>query len=409
MKRTKYLCLILITMLACVGAGIAFLGCASEQLSAPENFRLDGRTLIWDEVENASGYVVFVDDVEYNVAEPNFDLTYLYSPAEYEVEVLACGNNREYLDSAWSLYNFTALEILDHGYDEQGFEYTLLEDGKSYAVSKGTADLTGHLIIPDYFLGLPVTEIPLYGFNPMGGFDYIMNEFDEIRCNKITTKITLPKHVKNIYGSSFMCFVRLEEVIFPEGLEYVSGFRGCTSLRHIDLPQSVKKIGANAFRNCPLEELVLPQSLKEISDYSFCCDYYPNGRVIQHVDQKYTKVVIPEGVTGVARGVFKGCYNLEEIIINAPLEAIKIYCDAFDDTAWYNAQPDGIMVLNGVYLIDYKGEMPEDNHFILPVGVQKIALGAFTDMEYRDVFNGLYLPDGTLIYDYLWRTATKKL
>ena len=60
----KHALLLLITTFACVGAGIAFLGCASEQLSAPENFRLDGRTLIWDEVENASGYVVFVDDVE---------------------------------------------------------------------------------------------------------------------------------------------------------------------------------------------------------------------------------------------------------------------------------------------------------------------------------------------------------
>ena len=394
MKRTKYLCLILITMFACVGAGIAFSGCASEQLSAPENFRLDGRTLIWDEVENASGYVVFVDDVEYNVAEPNFDLTYLYSPAEYEVEVLACGNNREYLDSSWSLYNFTALEILDHGYDEQGFEYTLLEDGKSYAVSKGTADLTGHLIIPDYFLGLPVTEIPVDSFNVTGAFDYIMSEFDEVRCNKVTTKITLPKHLKRIDRDAFRCFVRLEEVIFPEGLEYVSGFRGCTSLRHIDLPQSVKIISIDAFKNCPLEELTLPESVEDIGMEAFQCEYYPSGKVIQHVDSKLSKVVIPKSVYYISGYAFSGHYNLKEIVVESP-ETVKISCRAFDDTGWYYSQPDGLLILDvdGTYLLGYKGEMPEDNHLILPEGVVNVSFRAFRD--YKDIFNGLYLPDGT--------------
>ena len=398
MKRTKYLCLILITTFACVGAGIAFSGCAGEQLSAPENFRLDGRTLIWDEVENASGYVVFVDEVEYNVAEPNFDLTYLYSPAEYEVEVLACGNNREYLDSAWSLYNFTALEILDHGYDEQGFEYTLLDDGKSYAVSKGTADLTGHLVIPDYFLGLPVTEVAEYGFHPSGQFDYLVNEFDETRCNEVTKKITLPKHLKIINYASFSCLIRLEEVEFPYGLEQIEGFSGCTSLKHIDLPQTVKRIGGDGFMNCPLEELILPQSLESIG--LFQCKYYPSGKVIQHVDSKLSKLVIPKSVKKIYALAFAGHHNLKEIVIESP-ETVDIDYNAFEDTAWYNSQPDGLLILDSKYLIDYKGEMPEDNHFILPEGVVNVANAAFC--QYRDIFNGIFLSDGTKVYDYPWK------
>ena len=374
MKKQAFL--FLITTFACVCAGIAFSGCASEQLSAPENFRLDGRTLIWDEVENASGYVVFVDDVEYNIAEPNFDLTYLYSPAEYEVEVLACGNNREYLDSAWSFYNFTALEILDHGYDEQGFEYTLLEDGKSYDVAKGTADLTGHLVIPDYFLGLPVTEVAMDGFNWAGGFDYLRDEFNEIHCNKITTKITLPKHLKKIGLYSFSGFVRLEEVIFPEGLEVVTGFDGCTRLRHIDLPQTVWQIGPGAFRNCPLEELILPSSLKRIVEGAFQCEYRPNGKYLQHADQKYTKVVIPATIEEIGKDAFEGCYNLVEIEIESYENLydengwVMLYGSAFYNTGWYNSLPDGMIIFDDRYYMGYKGSISDDAIVYLPEGIE---------------------------------------
>jgi hypothetical protein len=47
-------------------------------------------------------------------------------------------------------------------------------------------------------------------------------------------------------------------------------FAGCSALEEITLPDSVRKIGRNAFRNCKnLEKINLPDSLTDISGDSF--------------------------------------------------------------------------------------------------------------------------------------------
>ena len=49
-------------LLACAAACGALVACAAApvRLSAPQNLRTDGNVLLWDEVENATGYVVYV-------------------------------------------------------------------------------------------------------------------------------------------------------------------------------------------------------------------------------------------------------------------------------------------------------------------------------------------------------------
>ena len=146
----KYLIAFALAFVAALTAAFALAGCSEDkqQLAAPTNFRLEGRTLIWDEVEQATAYDVFVEDVEHITQSNSFDLSFLYSPETYHIEVLAMDDNVRYTNSGWSQYTFVAEEILESGYDEQGYYFTLCEDGQSYEVSRGRSDLTGEITIP---------------------------------------------------------------------------------------------------------------------------------------------------------------------------------------------------------------------------------------------------------------------
>ena len=101
-------------------------------------------------------------------------------------------------------------------------------------------------------------------------------------------KVRLPKGLKAVPCECFMNCASLEEVDLPEGLENVEicGFYSCQSLRHIKLPDSlywledtafshcglesikppagIKFLGEDCFRDCPLDELVIPEKVETI-------------------------------------------------------------------------------------------------------------------------------------------------
>lgn len=71
-----------------------------------------------------------------------------------------------------------------------------------------------------------------------------------------------------------------------------------------------------------------------------------------------TSVTIPESVTEIGANAFFNCNALLSITIP---ESIIIGRSAFNGTAWYNSQPDGVVYINRV-LYGYKGTMPENTH-----------------------------------------------
>lgn len=67
------------------------------QLTAPV-IELDGTVVSWDEVENASKYLVVVDEEEYDVSSTSYDLKDLLE-GEYKIAVYALGDEDKYLKS----------------------------------------------------------------------------------------------------------------------------------------------------------------------------------------------------------------------------------------------------------------------------------------------------------------------
>ena len=120
---------------------------------------------------------------------------------------------------------------------------------------------------------------------------------------------------------------------------YDSVFRDCTSLKSIEIPNSVTSIGAFAFCNCTsLTSIEIPNSVTSIGDYAFegCTSLtsvtIPNSITNIGVRMFYqctslTSITIPNSVTSIGTQAFYNCKSLKSIII--PNSVISMDHQAF--------------------------------------------------------------------------------
>lgn len=79
-----------------------------------------------------------------------------------------------------------------------------------------------------------------------------------------STKIIVPKNIKNIEHSSFKNDLDLEEIILPNNLEKIGryAFSNCRSLRYVWIPENIKEIQESAFLECiNLLHIFIPDTL----------------------------------------------------------------------------------------------------------------------------------------------------
>lgn len=146
-----------------------------------------------------------------------------------------------------------------------------------------------------------------------------------------------------------------------------SAFRDCTDITSVTIPNSVKSIGSRAFLNCAdLATVNFGSGLTKIGSSAFSdCT-------------ALTQIIIPEGVKSIDGAAFEGCTSLSQITV--PVSATIIDSGIFDNTAWYNSQPDG-MVYIGKIAYGYKGIMPADTSITLSTDTTSIANRAFEKCE----------------------------
>ena len=374
----------------------ALSGCKEplQELAPPDNLRVEKRILYWDEVENATGYILNIGKEEFIVTDCSFPLYSLTADGELcIIDVAAIGDGKEYGDSPWARIDVSLDAVVQNGFDESGLKYTLLEDKSGYEVSRGKVELEGTVTIPSFFNDYPVKRIANYAFIVSRYYDgYYPDPFLEINCNRMTTAFVLPEHLESIGYSAFAGCVKIEEFYIPETVTNIeaNAFYACNHLKKVNIPEGIKSIPPSCFRNTALEGIVIPDSVEEIGARAFACEYTydPVYDQVYHINSALSSVVIPNSVTIIESEAFWGRENLIEITLPNTLEWLNI--NVFHDTAWHLAQSDGLVVL-GNFVYQYIGEVPENAVITIPENVKAIAGNAF---YMQDNLKKIIIPEG---------------
>jgi len=135
------------------------------------------------------------------------------------------------------------------------------------------------------------------------------------------TKVNIPDSVRHI-GSNAFAKYSLKEVDLPKSLISLDygAFYGCENLTRIELPQGLKTIGSRAFDRCKLlNEIIIPDSVTEIGEYAF---YICSG---------ITEIRIPNSITRIEDGLFAECSSLQ--IVHIPSSVTEFGVNIFN---WSN-------------------------------------------------------------------------
>lgn len=372
------------------GAGCQNNAAQPEPLDAPENLHIEGKMLLWDDVKNASGYVVYVDRHEYYVSENYYDLSHLAVEESYKINVSAIDDYGVYDDSAAAEIMYYSEYVEEECYDEAGLKYVLLEDGSGYEVSKGSSDMKGEIYIPDYVNGLPVKSIADNGFYKK--YDGVLTNLDlrtGAKCNRITTAVRFPKHLESIGGGAFANFYNITEIVIPDGVVEIGkrAFVNNAHLTKVVLPKGLKVLREESFNHTALDEIILPQGLEIIESFAFGTA----GSGPLAVQSNVSEVVIPDSVVSIGEHAFASRDNLKTVVMSKNIEYIG--SGVFSGTAWYEAQPEGYICFGDI-LYEYKGDFPEGSIVTIPSFIKKISERAF---EQTKGLKKIIIPDGVIL------------
>ena len=248
----------------------------------------------------------------------------------------------------------------------------------TWSISNNTLTITGTGAMPDY-----TTTVPWYnyrssiksviindGITRIG--DYAFNH-----CSSLSS-ITIPESVTSIGNSAFnrcsrlsnisvdnanAVFASQDGVLFSKTKTTLIRYPSEKLEREYSIPESVMSIGNNAFSYCSnLSSITIPEGVASIGSYAF---FYCSN---------LSSITIPEGVTSIGELAFAFCSNLSSITI--PEGVTNIGISTFEDTKWYNEQPNGVVYL-GRRLYKYKGTMPTNTTVAVKDGTVSISSAAF--------------------------------
>lgn len=158
--------------------------------------------------------------------------------------------------------------------------------------------------------------------------------FSAFRSCQNILSLELSEGLRVIEGHSFVECTSLASLAIPNGVDSIGSeyendgaFSGCTALKTVSLPRTIKHLGRSTFSNCKaLIELILPEGLTTINT-ELCSG-----------DTKLAKVVIPSTVNTIYGWPFESCKDLEDVYCYSPVVPIvSSYMNPFEGSEIQNA------------------------------------------------------------------------
>lgn len=121
-------------------------------------------------------------------------------------------------------------------------------------------------------------------------------------------KVVLPNDMEEIINNAFSdCDIKT--IVLPQNLRQIkyNAFSRCKNLKTIEFNDSLTYIGDFAFQECPLKSVAFPQSLKSIGEYAFY-----NCKQLENIEFVKKESYFDESI---GENAFFGCENLKNIKI----------------------------------------------------------------------------------------------
>lgn len=205
---------------------------------------------------------------------------------------------------------------------------------------------------------------------------YILNQ-----SNKTAQVTYKPFYISSKYSG----IINIPETVKYDNVTYSvtsigdNAFSGSTAI-WISIPLSVKSIGEHAFRYCEgLTSITIPESVTSIGGWAF--EYC----------SKLESIDIGKNVSSIPSYTFYRCWSLSSIVFPDNLTHIGSF--VFEDTSWYNNQPNGVIYAGNV-AYGLKGDLKD---ITIKEGTIAIADEAFRDDSTIKVEKSINLPS-SLIY-----------
>jgi len=226
--------------------------------------------------------------------------------------------------------------------------------------------------------------------------------------------IIIPDSVKTIGASAFKGCSGLKSIVVDENNPYFSTVDGVlfnknkTELLYYiptktdtsyTIPNDITSIPPSAFANCTyLKNIIIPNSVTSVGEYAF-----NNCSGLQDM-------VIPDSVTYLGSGAFNNCSGLKSIYIGKSVTSLNSYdfigCESLttiivdEDNQYYSAA-NGVLFNKDKTELLYYATGKTDISYTIPDGVTNIAECAF---RYCDFFESVTIPNsvisiGSLAFD----------
>ena len=220
-------------------------------------------------------------------------------------------------------------------------------------------------------------------------------------CSNLTS-ISIPNTVKRIGEDAFYENTSLKSIVIPDSVEQIEGqaFAFCEQLSDVTLPKNLKSVGKYTFYMTPWYNSLQPDE-NGLTIYE---------NILFDVNEKSEKIVIPDNVRIIGSYAFDFCYDLTSIVIPDSVKYIGNY--AFCE----NYSLESITIPEGVESIGYYAfiECKKLKSITFPESMEYVNTQRYTDelqtltfLNAECVIGKQISPQTVTVYGYPDYTAEK--